>query len=259
MRSRKILRKFICAMLTLNLFSSLAMGGEVEKKDAVKPKNIHYIMALGYYVREQEDKDWHINISGKISSLCGIYVIVYDDGGKVVYHGSVPCGEYSDKKPFSIKIPKDGVAGDYKIKIIGAQDDFLGINLPVSDLKEVYYITGTTIGHGKGRYVLFQTPPEQKEVILHAYKGHLKVKDNTGKVVGDSRKDSKYGGDKYGTKYRYSNYFTLKTSPGVTYRIEPEAFYFGCKEGLYVMFKPDSWFFPDKKLDNIKWWRLEYK
>ncbi len=217
----------------------------------------NHIMANRYYIREVKDQPWQLRISGKIPSLCGIYVIIYDKNKKVIFNGAVPGADYPAAKPYIINIPEDGITGDYAVKIIGAQDDYMKIDLPISSLPEVYYMLSTTIGHEKGRKVLFMVP-EDKEIILSAYKGHLKVTDSSGKVVADTR-NGKYGGTAYKAKYRYSNYIPVKCKKGEVYTILPEAFYFRSNVGLYVMFKADGWFVPNKQLDKINWWQVELK
>ena len=233
---------------------------EAQTNDDTGPcpiKKDNHLVAKGYFVRESQDMDWEFRISGDIVSMCGIYVIVYDANGKIIHQGEVPHGKYSVDAPYVIKIPKDGLTGDYKIKIIAAQSDFLGINLPLTNLKEVYEVDRTTLGHAKDRYLLFQVAPSQKELTVSAYKNHLVVRDQkTGKIVADTRK-GKYGGESRKSKFRYSNYITFKTEPGVVYRVEPKSFYFGFADAkVYAMFKPDGWFLPNPKLSEIKWWRL---
>jgi len=217
----------------------------------------NHIMAKKYYLREADDQIWQLRISGKISSLCGIYVIIYDKNKKVIFNGEVPGGNYPITKPYVVNIPKDGITGDYAVKIIGAQDDYMKINLPISTLPEVYYMESTTIGHDKNRKVHFKVP-EDKEIIFSAYKNHLEVKDSSGKVVADTR-NGKYGGSAYKAKFRYCNYIPLKCKKGEVYTILPQSFYFRSNTGLYVMFKADGWFVPNQQLDKIKWWKLELK
>lgn len=214
-------------------------------------------MPEAYYVRETEDKDWSLNFSGEVVSMCGIYVIVYGVNGEVVHNGMIPYGRYPMEKAYSIKIKKDGVVGDYKIKIIGAQSDFMALNLPLTELKEVYQVSRTTLGNEKGRYLLFQVPPGQNELTVSAYKGQLQVKEEaTGKVVADTSK-GQYGGDSTKGKFRFSNYVSFNPVPGITYRLEPQSAYFGFGDDtVYAMFAPDSWFLPNPKLIEIKWWRL---
>jgi hypothetical protein len=221
-------------------------------------KSDNHIMAKGYFVRESTDMDWEFRISGKIPSLCGIYLIVHNAERKIIHQGTVPHGNYPVDTPFVIKIPKDGMTGDYKIKIIAAQPDYLGLNLPLTNLKEVYEFQRGSIGHDKDRYLLFQVAPSQTQLTVSGYKGHLIVREQkTGKTVADTRKGV-YGGEKHGAKHRFQNYITFKTAPGVVYRLEPQSFYFGfCDSTVYAMFKPDAWFMPNKKLSAIKWWRLK--
>lgn len=215
-------------------------------------------MPKGYFIQETKDQAWSFNISGNVISMCGIYVIVYDVNKKIIYQGNVPYGKYPLEKPYVITIKKDGAVGDYKIKIIGAQPDFMALNLPLTELKEVYEIKGgTTIGHEKDRYLMFQVPPSQKELTVSAYKGQLQVMEEaSGKVVADTSK-GKNGGSDQKSKFRFSNYITFKPRPGITYRLEPKAFYFGFGDDtVYAMFKTDGWFSPNPKLREIKWWRL---
>jgi hypothetical protein len=215
-------------------------------------------MVNSYYIREATDQEWNINISGKIPSLCGIYLIVYNKDGKVIFKGSVPRGEYDKAKPFTIKIPKDGVAGDYKVKIIGNQDDYLAIDLPLSNQQEVYYAKSMSMGHAKGNSVIFQTRPDEKEITLSAYKAQLVVKDLKGNIIADTSND-KAGKDAVLSKDKYSNIVTFKCQPGTDYVLQPEAMYFGAKDGFFVCMKPGTWFLPDSKLEQINWWELELK
>lgn len=227
------------------------------QKEKPLKKNNH-IMPKGYFVQETEDKDWSCTISGDVVSMCGIYVIVYDVNKKIIYQGKVPHGKYSIEKPYVIKIKKDGAVGDYKIKILAAQPDFMAFNLPMTELKEVYEIQSTTIGHDKDRYLMFQVPPGQKELTVSAYKGHLQVTEEaTGKVVADTSK-GEYGGEERKSKHRYCNYISFNPFPETTYRLEPKSFYFRFGGAtIYTMFKPDGWFLPNPKLSEIKWWRLK--
>lgn len=217
-----------------------------------------HLMVNAYYIRETVDQEWNINISGNTPSLCGIYIIVYDKEGKVIFNGPVPHGEYDKTKPFAIKIPKDGVTGDYKVKIIGNQEDYLGIGLPLSNLQEVYYANRMSMGHGKGNSVIFQTRPNEKEITLFAYKAHLVVKDPKGNMIADTSNEKVVKGTVL-SKDKYDNNVTFKCEPGTDYLLQPMAMYFGAKNGFYVCLKPGTWFLPDSKLEQINWWELELK
>lgn len=232
---------------------SLPLSGSGSEADVE-----HHIMAAGYYAREDTDQDWNIRIVGSVPSLCGIYMLVFNAEGHVIRADEVPHGIYPPESPYVINIKKDGVAGDYKIKIIGDQSDYMALNLPLTELKEVYEVARTTIGHAPDRYLMFQVPDSVKELTVSAYKGHLQVyEDRTGKVVADTRNGA-YGGDNRKSTFRFSNYVTFSPTVGTTYRLEPECCYFGFGGStLYTMFTPDGWFLPDEALQDIKWWRLK--
>ena len=185
----KLLVKLLCLALLL-CWRSAAAPPEPAKE---YPR---HIMPNGYYVRESEDQEWHIAVSGKIPSLCGIYLIVYDKSGKVVHHGVVPHGDYGAESPFRVTVPKDGVAGDYKIKIIGNQPTTWESNLPLKRLK------GGLLRH---RHVLGTRPRPWRQGLcpvpnaaragragFACVQGHLVVKDESGAVVADTRK-GQYG------------------------------------------------------------------
>ncbi len=209
------------------------------------------VMADGYYARETTDGPWHIRIVGTVPSLCGAYVLVFGAGGDIVFRARIPHGTYPEDAPLLLKVPADGVTGDYKIKVIGHQRDLLGIQVPMTDLgAEVYGGTSFTIGHDEGRRIAFKVA-DQEELTVSAYKGHLKVRDAAGRVVADT----------CGTPEtppqvsRYSNLVTFPAKAGETYWIEPTAFYFGAKSRLFLTFDPDTWFLPNPLLDEVKWWR----
>lgn len=212
------------------------------------------VMANACLVREPADREWHLMIRGSIPSLCGAYLLVLDARGKIVHQGVIPHGEYPEASPLVVSIPKDGIAGDYEVKFIGRQDDLLGILYPVSDLPEVYRSPSST-GHSKDALLWFQVPPGQTEATASAYKAHMLVKDSSGRVVADTR-NGQYGGDKYGAKYRFSNYVTFPVSPGTLYSLHPDAMYFGLKPDVYATFNPAGWFFPDPALASNAWWRI---
>lgn len=256
----------VCKYIIVGVFAGLLLLAELKAGQNTsgvagdaegRGQSSHHIMAKGYYVRETEDTDWSFSVNGKITSMCGIYLIIYDANGKIIHQGVVPYGNYPPGRPYTIKIAKDGVVGDYKIKLIAAQEDVMGINLPLTNLKEVYEIQRTTIGHAGRRYLLFQVAPGQTELTVSAYKGHLRVKENSsGKVVADTS-DGSYGGDKRGAEFRFSNYIKFAVKPGIVYRLEPQAFYFGFGGGtVYCMFRPDGWFLPEASLRKVKWWHL---
>ena len=219
----------------------------------------HSIMAYGKYAKESEDCDWSIRITGNVPSLCGAYILLHDVNGKIIHKGKIPHGEYAVDNPFVMDIKKDGVAGDYKIIIIGQQEDHLGINLPLTTLPfEVYGGTNFALGRDEKSNPAFKVEKE-KEVVVGAYKGHLSILDEKNKAIIDTAKESKYAGtaglDKH-KAFRYCNYVTLKAEPGKIYFVDDyKTFYFKFKPAVYLTFEPEKWFNPDVRLDEVKWWR----
>jgi hypothetical protein len=211
------------------------------------------IMAAGYYAREAADGPWRIEVTGSVPSLCGACLLVYDTEGRIVHKGVVPHGDYGTNTPFVVTIPKDGIAGDYLIKIIGHQRDLLGIRVPLTTLPgEVYGGSNFTIGHDKDRRVAFQVDKAQETVTLAAYKGHLSVQDDAGELITDTRF---HADPLLREKHPLANSVKIPVKAGVTYWIIPESFYFGCEGLLYLTFDPARWFKPDPKLDEVEWWR----
>ncbi len=241
--------KSILAFLSF-LFFYLGAYAADEKIDFAR-----HLMVDAYYIREATDQEWNIKISGTIASPCGIYIIAYDKECKVIFNGTVPQGEYDKAKPFIIKIPKDGVTGDYKIKIIGYQDDYLGIDLPLSNQQEVYFARRMC---RKGNSVIFQTRPDEKEITLFAYKANLLVKDLQGNIIADTSNE-KAGNGCVLFKEKYDNCVTFKCAPGTDYVLQSEAWSLGCHKGFFICLKPGTWFLPDSKLEKINWWELELK
>jgi hypothetical protein len=244
--------KSTLVFLSLSLFCLGAYAAD-EKIDFAM-----HLMVDSYYIREATDQEWNINISGKIASLCGIYLIVYNKDSKVIFSGTIPHGEYYRTKPFAIKIPKDGVTGDYKVKIIGFQDDYLGIDMPLSNQQEVYYAKTMSMGQGKGNSVIFQTRPDEKQITLSAYKSNLVIKDLNGNTIADTANE-KAGKGCVLSKEKYDNCVTFNCEPGKDYVLQSKGAYLGCKNGFFICLNPGTWFLPDSKLEKINWWNLELK
>jgi hypothetical protein len=208
------------------------------------------VMAEGIYVRESEDQDWHVRIAGEIPSQCGAYLIVHDVNGKSVFHGVIPNGKYSADNPHLVKIKKDGVAGDYRIVMVGHQYDKMGVLAPWTDLPlEVYGGGNFSVGHDPIK-VFFQAPPGVTEMHLGAYKGQLQIHDAEGKLVADTRKGKPHG--------RYDNGIQFKVEQGKTYRMARQCFYFRSyiANSLFIAFDAVKWFVPDARLNEVKWWEI---
>jgi hypothetical protein len=216
---------------------------------AVQDAEHHHVMAGGYYAREVKDQEWHLRLVGEIPSLCGAYIVIHDAAGKIVYHGVIPHGQYPADRPYVVAIKPDGTVGDYKIVMVGHQNDLLGVTVPYTDLpSEVYGGANFTIGHEPDVEPLFRAPDGVTKMSLGAYKGHLKVADQTGRVVADTR----VGGVL--KKYDMTTDFDVK--PGDTYRLQLECFYFRSylPGTLFIAFDPARWFSPTAALDQVKWW-----
>lgn len=251
-------------------------GGEAAKPTAPAIS----LMADGYYAREPADREWSIRLRGTIPSLCGAWLLVFDPAGKVLHSGQVAHGVYPDDRPFTVTLPADGRTGDCMIKLIGMQEDLMSLRLPLTDLPmEVYGGRNFAVRTEKGARLCFKgfdrprTKPSLEEslaavteggpapaeagqtrVTLGAYKGHLVVKNGTGKVVANTRTPLE------GTEIesgKYDNLTTFPTVPGETYWLEQECMYFGSTNTLYVACEPGHWFQPDLRFEAIKWWTLK--
>lgn len=232
------------------LFSAVAFIAS-----AVEPIHGH-AMPKAYFLKEDTDCEWSISITSEIISLGGIYVMVVDSNGRMVAEKEIPNGKYSTEKPFVIRIPKDGVTGEYTVKILGAQYDFTELNMPLSTLPEVYSGVGT-IGHDPNRKIIFRPRPGEKEIQLCAYKGDLTVKEfESGKVVADTKNPLD------GTKLSFEDTkkrnlcVTFPVEQGIDYLLIPQSFYL--RSGNVIMtFVPGGWFEPDKKIEAVKWWEAK--
>jgi hypothetical protein len=236
----------------LCLAASLATG-RVARCEG-KPRR-HNVMAHGYYVREETDRVWHLKLVGKIPSLSGAYIVIHNVEGKIIHHGPIPHGEFTQAKPYTVAIPKDGITGDYRMIMVGQQGDMLGVMIPWTDLPlEVYGGSSFSVGHDKGVKPIFKAPAGVTKMSLGAYKGHLKVRDAEGKVVADTEVNGKSGSK----RYRYDKMITFAVTPGATYTIERRCFYFRSyiPGTCYLTASPERWFKPSSELDKIKWWEL---
>ncbi len=246
----------LCACLILKQASALDTQATAKIASSDPAEMIHSVMADGYYIRETKDEEWFIRITGTIPSLAGAYILIFDTTGRKIYAGVIPSGEHPSKAPFVVKVPADGVTGDYKIKLLGHQHDLLGIHVPLTDLRyEVYGGSSFTIGHDKDRRIAFKVSTEQTEVTLAAYKGHLTVKDADDGVVADTRTSTEPINEKSNAPFRYCNVVTFPVVMEKTYWIEPQSFYFRTAPSLFLTFNPKGWFKPDPKLDEVKWWK----
>lgn len=224
---------------------------------ASKPRPM---MAQGYYAREPQDRAWQVKITGRIPSLCGAYLMILGTGNKMLYKGRVPTGEYSEEKPFVVPFKPDGITGDYKIEILGQQNDYLGINLPLTDLPfETYSGEWLSIANDTNTLLAFRVPAGTKKAALKAYQGNLQVYDDKKQFVADS----KAGISVMMPDDTNKNFYHKRDSPiefpvevGKTYWLRTMTMYFTPREKMFFAFDPARIFEPDPTLENVPWWEL---
>jgi hypothetical protein len=214
----------------------------------------------GVYCRETEDRDWHVRIAGEVVSPAGLCFVVTGLDGKVVLRGLIPKGLYPADKAFKVKIPKDGVTGDWLLTFFGTQADFGAIQTPFTDLPlEVY---GKTFFHviaqGEARRrpqtlmepggLFFQVPAGAEEITI-TQGSPWTIHSLDGKIVFDVAKQGKQVGGKAWEG-------TFKGTPGTTYVLSHALYWFHVKPRLFAAMSPDRWFTPDPQLQlDPKWWR----
>ena len=220
---------------------------------------VRTIMAEACYVRETTDQEWHIRIVGTLPLGPGFYAVIWNAAGKIILQGEIPSGTYAVDKPFVLTVPADGVAGEYVIKLIGPQDNFLANRMPMTDLPfEVYGGCGFALGYGRQgevRKVLFRVPEGTTNIVFGGWGEGYRILKADGGVLVDSEKDAVLDPNDRRKK-------TFEVHPNVTadetYWIDPYGiFYFGFKEPAYLAFDPARWFAPAIKMDfnKIKWWK----
>ena len=228
----------------------LACSGFAWAQKAAPPVRYN-VMAAGYYVREIKDQEWHLTLTGEIPSLAGAYVVVHDALGRLVYGGVIPHGKHPAEKPYRVTVKPDGIAGDYKIIILGYQDDLLGLLTPFTDLPlEVYGGGSMSMGHDPNAKPFFMAPEGVTKMKLGAYAGHLQIYDAAGALVADTRKG--------GVKEKYDNTIEFPVTPGKVYRFERQSMYFRSYTpgAFFIALTPDRCFVPNPELEKVKWWEL---
>lgn len=85
-------------------------------------------------VKEEMDEEFVLNFQGRIASS-GARVRVIGPDGVQVANEALPAGEQ-----FELKVPKDGVAGEY-IVLVNLQAELDSIALPVSSLEKEVYVS----------------------------------------------------------------------------------------------------------------------
>ncbi|MCM8764720.1 MAG: hypothetical protein NC830_05125 [Candidatus Omnitrophica bacterium] len=206
-----------------------------------------HISSKGIYFFEEKDSEWHINFKGKMPTSCGFYFILFDANGKALYCDAISSGDYSEK-PYTITIPRDNLTGCYKGVIIGKESVFDALSLPLSDLKYEVYGGDYFSTNYKGK-MYFQVRKDDT-YVLGAYKGHLKVLNEKGEPIADTRETKK--------QEKYDNLTEFSGQSGVTYILQIECRYFRVKDNKQIFLSnvAEKLFIPDEGLDRIQWWKI---
>jgi len=110
------------------------------REDILPPQKLPVASELGgtipsiIVVNEEDDGEFSLTFQGKIASATARVTVTAPDGHRVLDE-PLPAGN-----KFSVKIPKDGMVGDYVVAaLLQAEQD--SIRLPISSLKHEVYVT----------------------------------------------------------------------------------------------------------------------
>jgi hypothetical protein len=249
----------LCCLLLIALFAMSLIFPVRSPAAPTEPEPLKRMMAQGYYFREPTDRAWTLKITGNIPSLPGAYLILHNAAGKVLYKGYLPYGEYSAAKPFIVNFPPDGMTGDYELHILGTQNDFLGIDLPMSDLPfEAYGGEWLSFNFAKTP-VPFKARAGITVLGMRSYGSYLKVLDDQMQIIADARAGIKLMTPADSNK----NFYNTRDHP-IEFPIDPDRYYwltgemmyFEPREPIFFATVPAKLFEPDAKLDAVKWWEL---
>ncbi len=198
--------------------------------------------------RKEEDTAWKVRIAGKVPSLAGCYLIVYNSKGERVLMKHIPSGDYSREQPLEFSVAKDGTQGDYQMVIIGHEHDVMGIQLPLTDLrKEVYGYS--YFAKRVPQSVWFLSDPEVKEYEISSGRSSRLAVLHDGSPVLAPRSSVHNGREKTA--------LAGALEPGHVYELQTTGtFYFQAKPGVYLAFDPSHCFLPDPALQKVAWWQL---
>lgn len=199
------------------------------------------------FARETVDQAWSIRLVGSVPSLPGCFLIVHDASGKQLVRRVIPHGEYPPDKALKMEFPADGSAGEYRIVLVGFENDLMSLQLPLTDLPlEVY--GGDHFAAAATSRLFFRAPAGKTSMPVASYGGSLRVFENDKEVL-DTKRDGKLE--------RYDWRAELPLKADAVYRLEPYACrYFRAHEGIHLAVDPAHWFVPDPKLEEFKWWQL---
>lgn len=232
------------AITSLAVLLSMVCNAESfgQTKSPAEPR----LMMSNIYFHEEHDQPWELRITGNVPSFAGMLLMMHDARGNITLKRHVPHGQYAADQPLIIPIPADGIAGDYRLIILGHQEDIRGLHMPLSSLsKEVY--DGTNFAARNAPPLYFKAPPGVETLRISSYSGQQQVYEGE-QVVLDTKTDGELTGRTWVAP--------LKIKPNAVYNFRNlKVFYFGSPDGLLLCFDINRWFVPDQKLSEIRWWQ----
>lgn len=263
-RSRRARNQVVSVRSCIELFLLLLSVAPLTPVMAQDPSPS--VRSDGIYCREDVDRDWQVQIVGQVNCPGGIYIAVTGVEGNVIARGGVPRGQYPPEKPFCIKVPKDGRTGDYLLSVFGTQNCFADIRTPYTNLPlEVYgktFFQVTRQGAARNRPyteaapggLYFQVPAGSDEIAFTQDNVAWRIHALDGSVIYDVCKDGKTQVNPSNKRPTLSG--TFKGTPGTSYILGHEFFWFYAKPNLFLAVSPQRWFVPDERLRlEPGWWR----
>lgn len=221
------------------------------------------VMSEGIYCRELTDRRWHVRVAGEVVSLAGVYLLVHDVEGRVIFQGRIPAGVYGDDAPYTVPVEPDGRTGDYLITILGSQRDYRAMRGPFTDLPhEVYgHRTYMAVPYGANMpadatgagNLFFKVTEANPELTISGGGSPWEIHAVDGGKVYDVRTDGQVEVNPRNNRESYVG--TFRGEPGQAYALRRWMMYFYLNPRGYLAVSPDRWFEPDERLQELKWWR----
>jgi len=240
---------YFIARLLLGATAFLSLLGTVFAQSPTPSPVGNHLYFKEIIVRETVDSSWKMVFTGQVPSLPGAFLILHNAEGGVLFSQRLPRGEYTETAPFVVEIPKDGKTGDYRMIIVGQQDDMMGFNLPLSSLPSEVYTSS--------QFATRSEPPLW--FVAHAGK-HVFGGSSGAVKVFDAEKLLLDTPPKPGAKRATTSSGELVLEEGKTYSLDTrQTFYFSVEPQVFLTFDKDRLFLPDERLMAIKWWQLTGK
>ncbi len=253
------MRWSLALVMAILCISQNAMG---QAPVAAAVQDLPSVMSEGIYCRETQDQDWHVQLTGEVVSLAGIYVVVQSVEGKLIFQAKVPTGQYPADSPFTIHVPRDGQTGDYLVTILGTQADHRGLRLPYTSLPgEVYGGKVFAIMPARPRSadeaaapgeLVFQVTADQPEITITQSQHTWTLHGADGQVVFDVQKHGQKSIRPNNLRTDWTGVF--KGEPGKTYLLGQNVRWFLTNTTMYLSTSADRWFEPDARFRTFKWW-----